>query len=767
MTKQNILIIGGGLLQLPLVEISHSMGLGTIVFDISPNAIAAKKADDSRAVSTLDVEGCTKEAHEINKVLPIRGVITAGTDASRTVAAIASSLDLHGIRYNDAEAAVNKVLMRRRLKAHSIPVPMFEAIWSLKDLREAADRLGFPLVLKPAENMGSRGVVKINRREELKASFQHSKKYSSTGEMILEEFMEGDELSVDALAWNGKVYISGIADRIISGEPFFIEEGHNMPSQKPREILEEAKLVMKSSMKALGIHTGAAKGDLKITPKKGIFVGEIAARLSGGFMSSHTYPIHSGINLLKAAVNIALGSKPFPNIEQWKGDEVEKIHNRVAIERGIFSPPGKILELGGIDEMKSVSGIENVYITKKQGELMKRPSSNIDKVGHIIASGDSLQEAQEAVLKAKSLLKLEVDERAAIDWKEVEETAREKFGNQTCWVCKICDGVHCASGVPGMGGVGNKMPSFQDNILALAEIQIIPRFIRSDFRADTSIEILGFRLDHPVMAAPMTGAVTNMNHSISEYDFADFLLQGVSQSGGIGWIGDGATPDKYLTVMKALENTNGRGCAIFKPRSDWNELKKRFRLAEEIRVASVGIDIDAVSFKTMKMKKQKTQSYSIDDLKRIRDMTKLPFFLKGILSTEDALAAVEAGMDGIIISNHGGRVLESSPGTARVIEEISGTVKGKLSILADGGIRSGQDIFKMLSLGAEAVLVGRPIAIAAVGGGVQAVENLFEKYARELRETMHLCGTACLEDITSRHTRKKENLVQRISEQKI
>ncbi len=740
--QRNLIIIGGGLLQVPLIEAAHAIeNLNTIVFDMSSDALGMQIAGRQVIMSTRDIEGCVREARKITQTETVHGVITAGTDASRAVAAIASALDLPGIRYSDAEACSNKVLMRQRLHSHNIPIPVFHSVCTMKEARDAMNDLTLPLVLKPAENMGARGVIKITQRQEIYTAFPHTKKYSPTGEMIIEEYMAGDELSVDALAWQSKYKITGIADRIIAREPFFIELGHNMPSIKPDRILEEAKDVMYRAMVALGIHTGAAKGDLKIT-SQGIKVGEIAARLSGGFMSSHTYPLHSGVNLLQAAIRIALGENPKEN------GELTPQKTNIAIERSILSNPGKILKIDGIHRMRSVPNIRYVYFIRKIGELIPPITSNIDKVGHIIAEASDLASAEAAVEKARTYLDIELDESYGIDWKEIKEKARQRFGDKVCWVCKACDGKNCASGVPGMGGVGT-MQSFQDNSTALSEIYILPRYIRDPVEVDTSIELFGRKLEFPIMAAPMTGTVTNMDGAISnEYEFAHILLQSCRANGTIAWVGDGASPEKYLTIMEAIRESEGFGIAIFKPRADREGLRKRFQLAADLGLVAIGMDVDAISFPTMQRRKVATRARNTSELKYIRDMSPLPFILKGIMSTKDAESALELGVDAIVVSNHGGRVLDQMPGTARILGDIVKVVRGRVPVFVDGGVRSGQDAFKMLALGANAVLVGRPVAIAAVGGGMPAVKNLFASYASELEKTMHLCGTASLEDIS-------------------
>lgn len=180
-TGKTILIVGGGLLQVPIIQTSKMMKLTTVVADMNGEAPGMKICDIPMVMSTKDIEGMVRESKKLSTKIKIDGVITAGTDASMTVAAVANALDLPGIRYVDAEAASNKVKMRERLKKAGIPLPGFAPVWSLSDTRDALEFLNFPLVMKPADNMGARGVIKVENREELQAAFKTRKKIFSYG----------------------------------------------------------------------------------------------------------------------------------------------------------------------------------------------------------------------------------------------------------------------------------------------------------------------------------------------------------------------------------------------------------------------------------------------------------------------------------------------------------------------------------------------------------------------------------------------------------
>jgi len=733
---KTILIIGGGLLQVPIIQTAKTMKLKTLVADMNPTSIGFQISDEQILMSTKDVEGMVREAKKYAKSQPIHGVITAGTDASMTVAAVASAIGLPGIRFVDAEAATNKVKMRQRLKDHGLPIPRFAAVWSLQDAKDALDSLTFPLVMKPADNMGARGVIKVNNKDDLQHAFRHAKKFCPTGELILEEYMEGPELSVDALAFDGKIRMTGIADRIIEREPFFIEVGHNMPSALSKETLKEVEDVMSRGMRALGIHLGAGKGDIKVT-KDGVKIGEIAARLSGGFMSAFTYPLSTGVNLNRAALLIALGETP---------DNLEPVLNRVSIERSLLSPPGKLIQIHGIDETKKIDGVNEIFLQSKSGDVIKEPTNNIDKSGHVIIAADTLDEANSIFEQVKKTIRFEVDEVFSVSEKEIADSARQRFGKDICWVCKVCDGVNCASGVPGMGGVG-KMDTFQDNYTALQEYHIIPRYIRDQVTPDVGSKFLGYTLKTPIMSAPMTGVGTNMNFVMTDADYAQIVTRSFVNNGSIAWLGDGATPEKYKVMLDALKKVDGKGILICKPRADEGLLLERLTEAAAMGIFAVGMDIDAVNFKTMAVKNLSSIARNIEMLAKIKEKVKIPFVLKGIMSLEDSKLAMEAGFDAIVVSNHGGRVLDGLPGSARVLPKISESIGKKIPVLVDGGIRSGMDVFRCLALGADSVLVGRPVAISLVGGEEAGIRFLMNKYTEELKQSMSITGAKTLKEI--------------------
>jgi isopentenyl diphosphate isomerase/L-lactate dehydrogenase-like FMN-dependent dehydrogenase/biotin carboxylase len=735
--KKTIMVIGGGLLQLPVILRAKKMGYQVAVTDYNPEAPGNKNADIPIVMSTRDINGSVRIARAQNELTPFSAVLTVGTDASMTVAAVANALNLPGIKFEDAEAATNKIKMRMRFKEHGIPSPKFLPVWSLSDAKKAGKILKFPNVIKPSDNMGARGVIRVDKLNQVPDAFKFSKSASPSGELIMEEFMDGPELSIDAIIFNGEITITGIADRIIEYPPYFVETGHNMPSRLPKEVQDAACSVMKQGIRALGIFIGAAKGDIKIT-KNGPMIGELAARLSGGFMSAYTYPLATGVDLMKAVIEVALGQEP---------GNLEPDINMTAIERAIIPKPGIVRKITGLEEALKIPGIKEIFIKVKPGDKVIIPRSNLEKAGNIIAQARTLEEAEESIEQCTKVLRFDIIEESEISMETILLSAKEKF-TKICYVCKNCDGKDCPTGVPGMGGIGTG-ESFRRNIASLKQYKINTRIIHNVTQPNTSSKFMDLSLSLPVMAAPITGTVTNMGGAIDELDYNRAVISGCLKSGTIAFVGDGASPEKYKIGLQAISEYNGHGIPIFKPRSDNNDIIKRIKAAEKAGAIAVGMDIDAVVFKTMAMKNQSVGPKSLDQLRELVSSTKLPFILKGIMNVKDAVAAAEIGVHSIIVSNHGGRVLDEMMGSMDVLEEIVREVKGKLEIAVDGGFRAGVDIFKALALGAKAVLIGRPIAIAAVGMGDEGVSFYLKHLKKDLEKAMILIGCNSIQEITT------------------
>ncbi|MGC8937886.1 MAG: alpha-hydroxy-acid oxidizing protein [Thermodesulfovibrio sp.] len=331
-----------------------------------------------------------------------------------------------------------------------------------------------------------------------------------------------------------------------------------------------------------------------------------------------------------------------------------------------------------------------------------------------------------------------------MNWQDVKKNAKEKL-KPYCRVCPICNGIACAGEVPGMGGVGTGS-SFKANIEALHKIKLNLSTIHNVREPDTAIEIFGQSLSLPVMAAPITGTTYNMGGAITEEVYCEEVIAGSIMAGTIGWTGDGADPLMYGSGINAIKKNNGKGIPIIKPRAQ-DEIIKRIKQAEDAEARAVGVDIDGAGLITMALKGQPVSPKSPKEIEELVKATSLPFILKGIMTLREAEIAYNVGASAIVVSNHGGRILDHTPGVAEVLPEIAEKFKGKIKIIADGGVRSGVDVLKLLALGADAVLIGRPVVVAVFGGGREALKLYFDNIKNELKQAMLLTGVASVKDV--------------------
>jgi len=398
--RTTVLILGGGIMQLPAVRAARAMGWQAVVAALRIEPGIAELADRCLEVDVSDVEAVESAARSLTREPGLDGVFTAGTDFSATVAWVAERLGLPGIPYQAALDATDKARMRARLREAGVPGPGFAvlAAGGQADGRQAAGgqaaggqaqrppELRFPLVVKPVDNMGARGVRRVDSDQELRAALDAAWAQSRSRRAIVEDYLEGPELSLDALIHEGRITVCGVADRHIVFSPYFVEMGHTMPSALDVETLRQAEEVFRRGIRALGLEQGAAKGDIKLA-SRGAVVGEIAARLSGGYMSGWTFPLASGVDLTGAALRLAVGLPP--------GDLTPRL-SRVSAERAFVSIPGRVERIVGLEEAAAVAGVQEVFLRVRAGQEVELPINNMGKCGNVISAADTRRKAVEA-----------------------------------------------------------------------------------------------------------------------------------------------------------------------------------------------------------------------------------------------------------------------------------------------------------------------------------------------------------------------------------
>ena len=332
-----------------------------------------------------------------------------------------------------------------------------------------------------------------------------------------------------------------------------------------------------------------------------------------------------------------------------------------------------------------------------------------------------------------------------MNYSDCIENARTRIGNY-CKACPECNGRACKNQMPGPGakGVGDTAIRNYDK---WKEIRVQMDTIAENKPVDTSLELFGKTFRYPVFAGPVGAVSLHYGDCLDDVAYNDILVSACAENGIAAFTGDGVDSNVMVAATAAIKKTGGVGIPTVKP---WNieTVREKMTLVHGSGAFAVAMDIDAAGLPFLKNMEPPSGSKTVKELREIIEMAGTPFIVKGIMTVKGALKAKEAGASAIIVSNHGGRVLDQCPATAEVLEEIATAVNGSMKILVDGGIRNGTDIFKALALGADGVLVCRPFVTAVYGGAEEGVKELVNRLGSQLKDTMAMCGAHSLAEIT-------------------
>ena len=328
---------------------------------------------------------------------------------------------------------------------------------------------------------------------------------------------------------------------------------------------------------------------------------------------------------------------------------------------------------------------------------------------------------------------------------ELAAQARGKIGPY-CKACPVCDGRGCKGQIPGPGAKGSGTVAI-NNYNAWQGITVNMDVLHEPFEADTRWTFMGRELAAPIMVAPVGDVLRHYGDGMTMDAYNELVVDAACRAGTIAWTGDGVDDGIYSHACSCIAGASGAGVAVCKPWSA-DKVADKVKLAQEAGVAALAMDVDSAGLPFLKGVVPPAGPKSVEALREIIGSCGMPFIVKGVMTPSAALKAVEAGAAGIVVSNHGGRVLDGCPPTAYVLPEIVANVPDDLLVLVDGGIRSGLDVFRALALGAHAVLVCRPFVVAAYGGGAEGVRAYFDQLTAELKDAMEMCGAATLADIT-------------------
>ena len=329
-------------------------------------------------------------------------------------------------------------------------------------------------------------------------------------------------------------------------------------------------------------------------------------------------------------------------------------------------------------------------------------------------------------------------------YQEILDHSRNQIGPY-CKSCKICNGLTCKNTIPGPGAKGLGT-GFIRNYQKWQELCVNMDTICENGPADTTFDFFGHRLALPVMAGPVGAMQLHYGDRYNDMEYNDLLVAACAKAGILTFTGDGTNPAVMEGAVKAIAANHGAGVPTVKP---WNkeEVFRKLDMAKASGAWAIAMDIDAAGLPFLKNLTPPAGSKTVEELKEIADYAQVPFILKGIMTVRGAEKAVKAGAKAIVVSNHGGRVLDQCPATAEVLPEIVKAVGKDVMVLVDGGIRTGTDVFKALALGAKGVLIARPFVNMVYGGGLEGPAALVSKLKAELEDTMLMCGAHSLAEI--------------------
>ncbi len=383
---KTIMILGASILQLPAIEKASEMGLRVVALDMNPDAVGFNVPGVVKEViSTIDIEMAVEAAkrHQID------GVMTLATDMPmRTVAAVAKECELVGVTEETAIKATDKSVMREALKTAGVPVPKFFRVGNIDEYRAAVESIEGPFMVKPADSSGSRGILKVDNRENLDSAYEYTKRFSHNGVVVVEEVMIGPEVSVETLAIDGEVHVIQITDKMTTGAPHFVEMGHTQPTRL--DCAEEIKRVAIAANKAVGIENGPSHTEIIVT-KEGPKIVEIGARLGGDCITTHLVPLSTGVNMVEACIRIALSEKP----------DISPTLNCGSAIRYFKQHAGVVERIDGVEEAEKMPGVKQISIVHGIGEKISEITDSGSRMGFVIAQG---YDADDAALRSESAL---------------------------------------------------------------------------------------------------------------------------------------------------------------------------------------------------------------------------------------------------------------------------------------------------------------------------------------------------------------------------
>lgn len=387
---KKLMILGASILQLPAIEKAKEMGIEVIAVDMNPDSVGFKVPGVIREViSTTDEHSIVEAAKRHN----IDGIMTLATDMPmRSVAAVAKEMGVIGIEVETAIKATNKAEMREALQQHGVPIPHFFKVCNENEYLKAIKNFTRPFIVKPADSSGSRGIFRVDDITDnslINTAYKYCRPFSRSGEVVVEEYMSGPEVSVETLSLDGTCRVIQITDKLTTGAPHYVEMGHSQPTRLSKEISKKIAEVAKAANKAIGIKNGPSHTEIIVT-SDGPKVVEIGARLGGDNITTHLVPLSTGVNMVECCIKIALGEKP----------DIQPKWNKGAAIRYFEQHAGVIKSISGIEEAKTIPGIQQISIVHDCSETITEITSSGARMGFVISQDEDAEKAITACYSA-------------------------------------------------------------------------------------------------------------------------------------------------------------------------------------------------------------------------------------------------------------------------------------------------------------------------------------------------------------------------------
>lgn len=405
--ERTLLIVSGGTEALAGIDRARELGLHVLVSDGDPNAPGLAAADEGLLASTYDVEATVAAARRYHRqVRRIDGVICIASDVPVTVASVAVELGLPGIPLASARLSMDKLALKCRLAEHGVATAAFAQMSSVADLRRHAAEHGYPLVVKPVDSRGARGVLLLSDETvDLAWAYETARRESPSGRVIVERFVEGPQISTESLVVDGVVHTIGFADRnyehLERFAPHVIEDGGELPSRLDSGAQASVRELVERAVSALGIRAGVVKGDIVLNDA-GPCAIELALRLSGGYLCTHEIPLSTGVDFVGQAIRIALGETPRP-------DDLCPTRSSGVAQRWLFPNPGRVRRVAGVEAVAAMSEIALCEIRVREGDLIEPVSSHVSRAGVVIATCATREQAVERARSAVASIEIETD----------------------------------------------------------------------------------------------------------------------------------------------------------------------------------------------------------------------------------------------------------------------------------------------------------------------------------------------------------------------